>query len=112
MDPIFDGSAKNHRRHPGRERHIKPGGVDPQKKSLHPDGRIRRKYVSRRLLALSEGDIAALTVAMRQIEVGTEGGFEAFFMLRPLLYDEWTAGTIVTPLARITVDEKNFFWKD
>ena len=33
-----------------------------------------RKYVSRRLLALSEGEVAALTASMRQIGVGTQGG--------------------------------------
>ena len=36
------------------------------------------KYVSRRLLALSEGEIAALTTSMRQIGVGTPGGAEAW----------------------------------
>ena len=36
-----------------------------------------RKYVSRRLLALSEGEIAALTAAMRHLGVGSQGGAEA-----------------------------------
>ena len=40
-------------------------------------GEVLRKYVSRRLLALSEGELAALTTSMRQIGVGTPGGAEA-----------------------------------
>ena len=32
-----------------------------------------RKYVSRRLLALTEGEIAALTTAMRKLGVGSQG---------------------------------------
>ena len=37
-------------------------------------GEFLRKYVSRRLLALSEGEIAALTTSMRQVGVGAPGG--------------------------------------
>ena len=36
-----------------------------------------RKHLSRRLLALSEGEIAALTAAMRQLGVGSQGEAEA-----------------------------------
>ena len=43
------------------------------------------EYVSRRLLALSEGEIAALT---RQIGVCTLGGAEALAIFHQLLYDE------------------------
>ena len=32
-----------------------------------------RKYVSRRLIALSEGEIAALTAAMRHLGIGSQG---------------------------------------
>ena len=70
-----------------------PEGVDP-KSSSYPDG----KYVSRRLLALSEGEIAALTTAMRQLGVGSEGGAEALAIFLQLIYDEWASGSLVTPL--------------
>ena len=78
-------------------------------------GEFLRKYVSRRLLALSEGEIAALTTSMRQIGVGTPGGAEALAILHQLLYHEWMTGSLSGPLARIKVDEKNCFgmieWK-
>ena len=45
--------------------------VDPKKVRPIQMGEFLRKYVSRRLLALSEGEIAALTTSMRQIGVGT-----------------------------------------
>ena len=41
--------------------------------ATHSDGDFVRKCVSKRLLALSEGDIAALTTAMRQVGVGSQG---------------------------------------
>ena len=50
--------------------------VDPKKVRPVQVGAFLRKYVSRRLLALSVGEIAALTTAMRQIGVGTPGGTE------------------------------------
>ena len=65
-----------------------------------------RKHVLRRLLALSEGEVAALTTSMRQIGVGTPGGAEALSIFRQLLYDEWMTGSLRGPLARIKVDEK------
>ena len=68
-----------------------------------------RKYVSRRLLALSEGDIAALTTSMRQIGVGHPGGAEALAIFHQLLFDEWMTGSLGGPLARIKVEEKNCF---
>ena len=40
------------------------------------------------ILALSEGEIAALTTAMRQIGVGTRGGAEALAIIYQVLYDE------------------------
>ena len=40
-------------------------------------GEFLRKCFSRRLLAPSEGEITALTTAMRQIGIGTQGGAEA-----------------------------------
>ena len=52
--------------------------VDPKKVRPIQMGEFLRKYVSRRLLALSEGEIGALTTSMRQIGVGTRGGAEAF----------------------------------
>ena len=68
-----------------------------------------RWYVSRRLLALSEGEIAALTTSMRQIGVGTPGGAEALAIFHEYFFDEWITGSLSAPLARINVDEKNCF---
>ena len=45
-------------------------------------GEFLRKFVSLRLLALSEGEIAALTTSMRQIGVCTPGGAEALAIFR------------------------------
>ena len=60
-------------------------------------------------LALSEGQIAALTTSMRQLGVGTQGGAEALAIFHQVLYDELAAGSLTEPLARIQVDEKNCF---
>ena len=72
------------------------------------------KYVSRRLLALSEGEIAALVTAVRQLGVGSQGGAEALAIFHHLIYDEWASGSLDTPLVRIKVDEKKkqLFWND
>ena len=69
-------------------------------------GEFLRKYVSRRLLALSEGETAALTTSMRQIGEGTPGGAEALAIFHQLPCDEWMTGSLSGPLARIKVDEK------
>ena len=60
-----------------------------------------RKYVSRRLLAPGEGEIAALTTSMRR-------SAEALAIFHELFYDEWMTGSL-SGLARIKVDEKNCF---
>ena len=77
--------------------------VNPKKVRPTQMGEFQRKYVSRRLLALSEGEIAALMTAMWQFGVGQ------------VLHDEWASGSLNDALARIKVDEKNFFamieWK-
>ena len=74
-------------------------------------GECLRKHVLRRLLALSEGEIAALTTSLRQIGVGTPGGAEALAIFHQLLYHEWMTGSLRGPLARIKVDEK-LLWDD
>ena len=51
--------------------------VDPKRVRPIQMGEFLWKCVSRRLLALSEGEIAALTTSMRQIGVGIPGGAEA-----------------------------------
>ena len=43
---------------------------------------------------------------MRQLAVGSQGGAEAVAIFRHLIYEEWASGALVTPLARIKVDEK------
>ena len=83
--------------------------VDPKRVRPIQVGEFLRKCVSRRLLALSEGEIAAPTTTMRQIQVGTPGGAEALATHHQLLYDEWMTGSLSGPLARIKVDEKNCF---
>ena len=45
------------------------------------------KYVSRQLLALSEGEIAALTAAQRQLGFGFQGA-EAPAIFHQLIFDE------------------------
>ena len=89
--------------------------VDPDKVRPIQMGEFLRKYVSRRLLALSEGEFAALTTSMRQIGVGTPGGAEALANFHQLIYDEWMTDSLSGPLARIKVDENSGFgmieWK-
>ena len=46
-------------------------------------GEFLQKYVSRRLLALSEGEIAGLMTAVRQLGVGSQGGAEALAIFHP-----------------------------
>ena len=63
--------------------------VDPKKvRPIQSNGKFLRKYISRRLLALTEGETAALTTAMRQLVVGSQGGGEALAIFHHLLYDE------------------------
>ena len=45
---------------------------------------------------------------MRQLGVGIQGGAEALAIFHQLIFDEWTSGTLDTPLAGIKVDEKCF----
>ena len=63
--------------------------VDFQKVPLVKMGEFLRKYVSRRLLALSEAEIATLTTSLRQIGVGTPCGAEALAIFHQLFFDEW-----------------------
>ena len=72
-------------------------------------GEFSRKYVSRRLFALSEGEIAALMTAMRQQGVGSQGGAEALAIFHQLIYDLWSSGSLKATLARIKGDEKGCF---
>ena len=81
--------------------------VDPKKVRPIQMGEFLWKYVSRKLLALSEGGIAALTTAMRQLGVGSQGGAEALASFHQLLYDEWAEGSLTEPFARVKVDDKN-----
>ena len=53
----------------------------------------------RRLLALNEGEIAALTTAVRQLGVGSQGRAEALAIFHQLIFDEWTSRTLGAPLA-------------
>ena len=42
---------------------------------------------------------------MRQLGVGSQRGAGALYIFHQLIFDEWTSGTVDTPLARIKVDE-------
>ena len=46
-------------------------------------GEFQRKTVSRRLLALNAGEMAALTTAIRQLGDGSQGGAKAFAIFHP-----------------------------
>ena len=71
--------------------------VDPQKVRQLQVGEFVRKYVSRQLLALREGEMAPLMTAMRQVGVGSQGGAEALSVFHQLIFDEWMAGSLETP---------------
>ena len=62
--------------------------VDPQKVGSIQMGEVAPKYVSRPLLALSEGGVAALMTAMRQVGAGSQGGAEALAIFHQLIFDE------------------------
>ena len=79
--------------------------VDPKKVRSIQMGEFKWKNVSRQLLALGEGEIAALTTSMRQIGVGTPGGAGALAICHQL-HDELMTGSLRGALARIKVDEK------
>ena len=79
--------------------------VDPKKVGPIQMGEFLRKYVSRRLCAVSE-EIAALKTAMRQLGVGSQGAAEAHAIFHQLIYEEWASGFLNEPQARIKVDEK------
>ena len=84
--------------------------VDPKKVRSIQTGEFLWKYVSRRLLLLTEGEIVGLTTSVRQIGVGTPGGAGVFGHLpsAPFL-DDWMTGSHREPLARSKVDEKICF---
>ena len=108
MDPLVDGSARESLLTSQKTAsRMKSKRSTPKKFGPFKWGEFLRKYVSRRHLAPSEGEIAALTTSMRQIGVGTPGGAEALAIFHQLFYDEWMTGSLSGPLARIKVDEKN-----
>lgn len=72
-------------------------------------GEFLRQYVSRRLLALNDNGIGRLMIAIRQLGNGGSGGAETLALFHELLFDEWSAGGLSVPLARIKVDENNCF---
>ena len=83
--------------------------VDPKKVRSIQMGEFLRKCVSRRLLALSEGEFAALATAMLQLGVGSQGSAAALGIFHQLLYDERAEGSLTEPLTRIKVAEKKCF---
>ena len=83
--------------------------VDPKKVRTTRMGEFLRKYVSRRLLALSKGEIAVLMTATRQLGAGSPDCAEALAIFHQPICDEWASGSLNAPLARVKVDEKNCF---
>ena len=59
--------------------------VDSKKGAANSNGSVLAEVCFARLLALSEGEIAALTTAMRQLGVGSQGGAEALVIFHQLL---------------------------
>ena len=54
-----------------------------------------RKYVLRRHLALSEGEIAALMTDSKETSrSGPQGGSEAQAVFFQLVFDEWASGSL------------------
>ena len=72
-------------------------------------GEWLRRWVSRRNLALNKADIEKVTVAMRQLGVGTVGGAEALALFQQVVYELWKEGRLERPLARVKIDETNCF---
>ena len=70
-----------------------------------------QNMLTRRLQALSEGEITVFTAAMRQVGLGSQGqgGAEALAIFHQLIFQESASGTLDTPIARIKVDECNCF---
>ena len=56
----------------------------------------------------TEGELAALNTAMRQLGVGSQGGAETL----ATLYDEWAAGALIGPLARMESQREKLLWDD
>ena len=88
--------------------------VIPTPKKVRPIqmGEFLQEYVFRRLLALNEGEIAALTLAIRQLGVGSQGGAEALAILFFPTSSCTMCGRLAQlniPRARIQVDERNCF---
>ena len=110
MDPLTDGSARSHP--PTSQKtasRVTSKQLTPKKFGPFRWRELIRKFFSRRFLAPSEGEIAALTTAMRQLGVGSQGGAEALAIFHQLLSDEWVAGSLNEPLTRIKIDEKKRF---
>ena len=82
---------------------------DPKRVRPLQVGENVRKYISRRLAALSEHEIGALVTALRKGGVGTQGRAEALAIFHQRICDEWKAGLLAMLLACIKVDEKNCF---
>ena len=80
--------------------------IDPKKVRTTRKGEFLRKFVSRRLLVLSKGEIAALMTGMWQLGAGSPDCAEALAIFHQSIYDEWASGSLNAPLARVKVDEK------
>ena len=100
MDPLVDGIATGHHGHPRKP---------TPKSAANSDGGIPSEICLPPSIALNKGEIAALTLAIRQLGVGSQGGAEALAIFHQ------HSTTFGIPLARIKVDEKKCFamieWK-
>ena len=89
------------------------GGTEGQRRDVKVRpiqiGEFLRRWVSRRLLALSRGDTSRVMLAMRQLGVGMPGGAEALATFHQLLHEVWANDELDVVLARVKVDESNCY---
>ena len=63
----------------------------------------------KRLLRMDKPDVDRVMIAMRQFGCGVEGGAECLQALFQVVDDLWRAGKLPRPVARVQIDESNFF---
>ncbi len=72
-------------------------------------GEMLRKFVCKRGLALERTEVLQLMTAMRQYGCGSPGGTEVIIHIKKHLQSLWRKQLLLTPLATIDVDQRNFF---
>ena len=72
-------------------------------------GEVLWKFVAMRLLKANKVDVDKVMTALRQYGCGVSGGAEAIQQMFQLVDDLWRKGLLPKPLARVKIDETNFF---